>query len=180
MQEPEVQEPEVQEPEAQEPEAWLRGPLAGIHPLVMPVFFTYQMVREDLQRYLLPLTPGQVWQPRQGATIGFHVQHIAGSVDRITTYLMRESLTKLQLQTLAAEPFGVATADQLYQSLDDRLRSSEARLATIDPAAIYEARTVGRKALPTSVIGLIVHLAEHTQRHLGQTITLAKAARLAD
>ncbi len=66
---------------------------------------------------------------------------------------------------------------QLLASVDDSLRHSEERLRSIDPASIYDVRAVGRKALPTTVIGLIVHLAEHTQRHLGQAITLCKAVR---
>ena len=163
----------------QMPEPWLRGPLAGVHPLVMPVFFSYQMVREDLMRYVLPLKADQIWCDIQGATIGFHLKHIAGSVDRITTYLTRGTLTGSQLQALASERQGREAADVLYLQLDESLRDSESRLRTIDPAALYEARTVGRKGLPTTVVGLIVHLAEHTQRHLGQVITLCKAVRLA-
>jgi uncharacterized damage-inducible protein DinB len=159
------------------PEPWLRGPLAGVHPLVMPVFFSFAQVREDLAKHTQGLTDEQVWTVAGGTSVGFHLKHIAGSVDRITTYLLGSQLTEQQLQTLRQESVPDAGLTQLLAAVDDSLRDSEERLRSIDPASIYDVRAVGRKALPTTVIGLIVHLAEHTQRHLGQTITLCKAAR---
>ncbi|MDQ2777426.1 MAG: DinB family protein [Acidobacteriota bacterium] len=159
------------------PEPWLRGPLAGVHPLVMPVFFSFAQVREDLAKHTHGLTDEQVWTTAGGSSAGFHLKHIAGSVDRITTYLLGSQLTEQQLQSLRQESVPDAGLAQLLTSVDDSLRDSEERLRSIDPASIYDVRAVGRKALPTTVIGLIVHLAEHTQRHLGQAITLCKAAR---
>jgi uncharacterized damage-inducible protein DinB len=159
------------------PEPWLRGPLAGVHPLVMPVFFSFAQVREDLAKHTQGLTDEQVWTVAGGTSVAFHLKHIAGSVDRITTYLLGSQLTEQQLQTLRQESVPDAGLTQLLAAVDDSLRDSEERLRSIDPASIYDVRAVGRKALPTTVIGLIVHLAEHTQRHLGQTITLCKAVR---
>lgn len=43
--------------------------------------------------------------------------------------------------------------------------------------SLFEARTIGWKALPTNIIGLMFHIAEHTQRHTGQVITTAKIIR---
>jgi uncharacterized damage-inducible protein DinB len=159
------------------PEPWLRGPLAGVHPLVMPVFFSFAQVREDLAKHTQGLTDEQVWTVAGGTSVAFHLKHIAGSVDRITTYLLGSQLAEQQLQILRQESVPDAGLAQLLESVDDSLRDSEERLRSIDPASIYDVRAVGRKALPTTVIGLIVHLAEHTQRHLGQTITLCKAVR---
>ena len=159
------------------PEPWLRGPLAGVHPLVMPVFFSFAQVREDVAKHAQGLTDEQVWTTASGASVGFHLKHIAGSVDRITTYLLGSQLTEQQLQTLRQESAPDAGLAQLVALVDNSLHDSEERLRSIDPASLYDVRAVGRKALPTTVIGLIVHLAEHTQRHLGQTITLCKAAR---
>ncbi len=85
------------------PEPWLRGPLAGVHPLVMPVFFSFAQVREDLAKHAQGLTDEQVWTVAGGASVGFHLKHIAGSVDRITTYLLGSQLTEQQLQTLRQE-----------------------------------------------------------------------------
>lgn len=159
------------------PEPWLRGPIADVHPLIMPVFFSFEQVREDLNRYVRNLTAEQMWQPVDSGSVGFHLKHMAGSVDRLTTYLLGRQLSEEQLHSLEQEHAGGEDAAALLLQVDAALRSSEEQLKTIDPTALYDRRTVGRKALPTTVLGLIVHLAEHTQRHLGQTITLCKALR---
>jgi hypothetical protein len=160
------------------PEAWLRGPLPGVHPLVMPVFFTFVQVLEDLAKHMQGLSREQVWQSTNGtASLGFHIQHIAGSVDRLTTYLVGGQLSETQMQFMRQEGKGDMKVEELLRVLAAALRNSEERLRQIDPATLYEHREVGRKALPTTVIGLIVHLAEHTQRHLGQAITTAKMLR---
>ena len=108
---------------------------------------------------------------------GFHLRHIAGSVDRLTTYLVGEQLSEEQLHTLRQEEKGGPDADTLLRLIDGSLRASEDKLRRLDARSLYDARSVGRRALPTTVIGLIVHLAEHTQRHLGQAITTAKILR---
>jgi uncharacterized damage-inducible protein DinB len=54
------------------------------------------------------------------------------------------------------------------------LESAERVVRSIDPSTLAEARTVGRKRLPTTVVGLLTHIAEHTQRHVGQAVSAAK------
>ncbi len=159
------------------PEPWLRGPLEGVHPLIMPVFFSFSQVREDLPEHTRGLTSEQVWRPVPKSSVGFHLKHMAGSVDRLVTYLLGSSLSPEQLASLQHEHTPDQDLPQLLAALEATLRLAELRLKTLDPADLYQPRYVGRKALPTSVIGLIVHLAEHTQRHLGQTITLSKIVR---
>jgi hypothetical protein len=161
----------------EQPEPWLRGPIEGVHGLVMPVLFSFAQVREDLAKYVAGLTPEQIWRALDNASIGFHLTHLAGSVDRLTTYLMGNQLSPGQLRALRTEHEGAWDAATLLAHVDSALSECEARLLTIDPASLYDARVVGRKALPTTVLGLIVHLAEHTQRHLGQAVTLCKAVR---
>jgi uncharacterized damage-inducible protein DinB len=160
-----------------QPEPWLRGPIEGVDAAVMPVFFSFAQVREDLARYVTSLTSEQLWRKTSSGSIGFHLQHLAGSVDRLTTYLMGDQLSPAQLSALKDESEGAVDVPELLTRVDDALGDSERRLRTLDPASLYDARSVGRKALPTTVLGLIVHLAEHTQRHLGQVITLCKAAQ---
>ena len=159
-------------------EPWLRGPIEGVHPLVMPVFFSFEQVREDLARHTRNLSDEALWKhadpAKQGGTIGFHLKHLAGSVDRLTTYLLGNQLSREQLQTLAEESRPEGSLAELLELVNRALSSSEERLRSLDPATIFDARSVGRRALPTTVIGLLVHLCEHTQRHLGQAITLAK------
>ena len=159
-------------------EPWMRGPIPGVGPLVMPVFFSFQMVREDLARYTEGITQEQLWQQRGNiASLGFHLRHIPGSIDRLTTYLMNESLSAGQLAALKDEATPGATLPELLDALHASLAATEARLRTIDPTTIHDPRYIGRKRLPTTVLGLLVHIAEHTQRHLGQAITTAKLVR---
>jgi DinB superfamily len=156
----------------------LRGAIAGVEPLVMPLFFSFQQVREDLALHTAGLTDGDVWR-RFGplAPLGFQLRHIAGSVDRLTTYLMGEALSPAQLAFLKQETNPGASLAELLAGVDAALHHSEGRVATIDPATVHEPRSIGRKRLPTTVLGLLVHIAEHTQRHLGQAITTAKLLR---
>lgn len=157
------------------PEPWMRGPLEGVDPLVAPVFHSFTQVREDLSRYTAGLTDEQVWTAPAGAPpLGFHLRHIAGSVDRLTTYLMNEPLSDEQLAALKSESEPGASLGALLDEVDRALGESERRLRTIDPASIDEPRWIGRKRLPTTVLGLLVHIAEHSQRHLGQAITTAR------
>jgi len=144
----------------------------------MPVFFSYAQVREDLQKHTADLPDDRVWKPLTGNSLGFQLKHIAGSVDRITTYLMGQQLSAAQLDFLKRElhpPPGKLS--ELLTLVEQNLDKSQNQLHTLDPLSLYDPRAVGRRALPTTVIGLIVHLAEHTQRHLGQAITMAKLLR---
>ncbi len=156
----------------------MRGPLPGIDPMVAPVFYSFTLVRKDLARYTAGLSDEAVW--RQVGTLpslGFHLRHIAGSVDRLVTYLMGEQVTSEQIAYLKAEATPGATLAELLAGVDAALRQAEDRIRTIDPASIHEPRYIGRKRLPSTVLGLLVHVAEHTQRHLGQAITTAKLVR---
>ncbi len=155
----------------------MRGPIEGVHALVMPVFFSFAQVREDSAKYTAELSEEAVWRQIDGASLGFHLKHIAGSVDRLTTYLMGGQLSSRQLEALKHESEPQGSASELLASVNQQLARSEEQLRQLDPATLYDARSVGRRALPTTVLGLIVHLCEHTQRHLGQAITLAKMLR---
>jgi uncharacterized damage-inducible protein DinB len=157
------------------PEPWLRGALTDVHPLIMPVLFSFQQVREDLRTYAGDLSDEQVWRQLGGLpSLGFHLRHIAGSVDRLVTYLSGEQLSEEQLLFLRQEPSAGATLQELLRAIDASLDAAEVRVRSINPQTVYDARFVGRRKLPTTVVGLLVHLAEHTQRHLGQAITTAK------
>ena len=159
------------------PEPWLRGPIEGVHPLVMPVFFSFAQVREDLAKYAAGLSDEALWREIDGASLGFHLKHMAESVDRLTTYLMGGQLSPKQFEALKRESEPQGSAGELLAFMDEQLVRSEKQLRQLDPATLYDSRRVGRRALPTTVLGLIVHLCEHTQRHLGQAITLAKMLR---
>lgn len=161
------------------PEPWLRGPVEAVHPLVMPVFYTFTQVREELPQHVTGLTVEQVWtRPLDAAApVGYHLRHLAGSADRLTTYLMGQQLTSAQMDFLRHEADPGAGAEELLWEVNALLRGCEERLRTVKPESLYEPRGVGRRALPSTVLGLIVHISEHTQRHLGQAITTAKIIR---
>ena len=160
------------------PEPWLRGPIAGVHPLLAPVLYTFQQAREDLDRFTLGLSRTQVWAtPRGFGSVGFHLRHIAGSTDRLLTYLQGGELTVEQMAFLQAEHRGAGDGRQeLLSGVDEAFRKAEEVVRSLDPATLTEPRTVGRKRLPTTVAGLLTHIAEHTQRHVGQAISAAKLA----
>ena len=156
-------------------EPWLRGPIPGADPLILPVLHSFQQVREDLATHTAGVSDEAVWRSVEPLpTLGFQLRHIAGSVDRLTTYLMGEQVSPEQITVLKQESTPGARLAELLSAVDEALAASEARMRTIDPAAMFEPRFIGRKQLPSSVLGLLVHLAEHTQRHLGQAISTAK------
>jgi uncharacterized damage-inducible protein DinB len=143
----------------------------------MPVLFSFEQVREDLGRHTRGISDGQVWANTPGGTLGFQLKHLAGSIDRISTYLMGGTLSEAQLQQLSSESDGRGSLRELLAQVDTSLEQAEERLRQVDPTQLFDFRGVGRKSLPSTVIGLLVHLAEHTQRHLGQAITLAQVIR---
>jgi uncharacterized damage-inducible protein DinB len=158
----------------------MRGPIPGVHPLVAPVLYSFQQAREDLARYTEGLTYEQIWATPHGfGPVGFHLRHIAGSTGRLMTYLQGGALNPRQLEALRTEMEPAAAGrDALLALLDQSFRDAEAIVRSLDLSTLAEPRAVGRKRLPTTVIGLLTHIAEHTQRHVGQAISAAKLAAL--
>jgi len=160
------------------PEPWLRGPIEGVPAHLMPVFHSFAQVREDLALHTAGVKEEDVWR-RVGLlpSLGFQLRHIAGSVDRLVTYLMAAELTPEQIQFLKNESEPGATLGDLLAAVDAVLSDAETRIRAITPEALSEPRFIGKKRLPSTALGLLVHVAEHTQRHLGQSITTAKLVR---
>ena len=161
-----------------EPEVWLRGPLDGYHPMVTPVAHSLLQVRQDLARLQRTVTLDQLWaRPGGAASIGFHVRHTAGALDRLLTYARGEALSAPQLLFLAGEeapgdpPTPLSTLVIGVNAVIDR---SLAQLRAIEPDRLLDPRQVGRSKLPSTVLGLLVHAAEHSTRHMGQAITTAR------
>ena len=162
-------------------EVWLRGPVSGVPPLLQPVAHSLLQSREELQRVLSDLTPAELRaRPAGGASVEYHVRHAVGSLDRLTTYARGEALTEAQLAALSAEivpdpreDVGSRLVAAFLQAVDDVVH----QLSATADAQLLERRDVGRARLPSTVIGLLVHAAEHTQRHLGQLTTTARIVR---
>jgi hypothetical protein len=159
-------------------ELWLSGALKDVHPFIAPVLYSFQQAQEDLAAFSEGLTTEQVWQ-RHGnlAPLGFQLRHIAGSVERLTTYLEGKQLSDAQIQALKAEMTPGESLPELLAGIGKSFQAAEAVYRALDPARLEEPRGIGRKQLPTTVIGLLVHIAEHTQRHVGQAIVTAKLVR---
>jgi hypothetical protein len=125
----------------------------------------------------------QLWvRPAGVASPGFHLQHMRGVLDRLFTYARGEALTADQLRTLAAEGEPGAnppSPDDLVAAFDAQVERAVAQLRTTDPATLGDVRAVGRARLPSTVVGLLGHAAEHVQRHLGQLLVTARVARAA-
>jgi hypothetical protein len=163
---------------AQQPEVWLRGTVDGFPPMLMPVVHALLQVREDLTMLIEAVSPAHVWErPGGAASIGFHVRHTGGALDRLLTYARGESLSEAQRASLLAEgepgtppatlrDITVATLRTIDEALD-QVRST-------DVSRLLEERRVGRAGLPSNPLGLLFHAAEHSTRHAGQAITTAR------
>ena len=156
-------------------EPWLSGSHSAIHPCLRPLLFSLEQAQQDLRHWTLRLSEEQVWaQPLGLAPLGFQLRHIAGSVDRLFTYVEGNQLNERQLTALRSEMIPGASLSELLTEMDAVFQGVVQKVERLDAIAITENRGVGRKQLPTTVIGLLVHIAEHTQRHVGQAILTAK------
>jgi uncharacterized damage-inducible protein DinB len=163
-----------------EAEVWLRGPLRGVDPLLMPVAHTLIQVAEDAPRIVDGLSAEDLrLRPAGVASICFHLRHIAGSIDRLRTYARGEGLSEAQLKAAKEEatdpsvPSGAALAALVASAVDRALE----QVRSTSRSSLAEARKVGRAGLPSTVVGLLFHCAEHALRHSGQALTTARIVR---
>jgi uncharacterized damage-inducible protein DinB len=163
------------------PEPWLRGPLPGIPLLLQPAAHAFVMAREVVARAIDGLTSDQIWlEPGGAASVGFHVAHLSGSTDRLLTYARGERLSEAQRTALAAERTLTQdrpSADVLIERWQSTVAAALQQLAATDEARLLEARAVGKQQLPSTILGLTFHAAEHAARHTGQIVTTAKIVR---
>jgi uncharacterized damage-inducible protein DinB len=161
--------------ETRQPEPWLRGTLQEVPPVQRAVLHALELAGEDLQRWCGSLSDQQVnARPGELPPVAFHLRHIARSLDRLLTYAEGRELSELQLSALKTEMDPGATRDALFSELNSALAKSMVRILAFDAGQFAQIRVVGRKQLSTTVAGLLVHTADHTQRHVGQAVTTAK------
>jgi hypothetical protein len=162
-------------------EAWLSGPVAGVPPLLQPVAHMFLHTRDDARSALDGLSPEQIWaSPGGGASVGFHARHLVGALDRLLTYALGGQLDERQMAYLKreAEPGDPpADAATLLAELETAVARAIELLRETDEATVFEARAVGRRQIPTTVLGLLVHAGEHSARHAGQMITLGRVLK---
>ncbi len=160
------------------PEPWLRGTLTDVPPVQRAVLHALELAKEDIQRSCGDLSDSEVnVHPGNLASVAFHIHHMAGSIDRLLTYADGKALTPEQMIMVKQESSYQGNTHDLLAELNQALESAAVRIRAIPPETLSEARAVGRRQLPTTVAGLLVHVADHTQRHVGQAITTAKIVK---
>jgi uncharacterized damage-inducible protein DinB len=157
------------------PEPWLRGTLSDVPAVQRAVLHALQSAEEDLAKWCSGLTDGELHSRPAGlAPVAFQLRHIAGSVDRLLTYAEGRELTADQMQFLKSESSAGSTVCGALGEFSESMKVAADRVRRFTPDELELPRGVGRKHLPTTVGGLLVHVADHTQRHVGQAIITAK------
>lgn len=156
-------------------EPWLRGTLTEIDAVRRQVIHALELANEDVERWCVGLSDAEMnARPFGLASIAFHLRHIARSLDRLLTYAEGKALSGAQMDALTSEMEGGAFAEEVLAEVRAGLGEAHRRVLTISPVTYEEKRGVGRAMLPSTAAGLLVHCAEHTQRHVGQAVTTAK------
>lgn len=163
------------------PEVWLRGPLPDVPALLQPVAHSLLECREEAHEKLSDLSPADlIARPGGAGSVSFHLAHAMGSLDRLFTYARGEQLSDSQFAVLRAEPAAnerQTDVTTLMRQLDAAVERALVQLRGTPETDLLTPREVGRGKLPSTVLGLLFHAAEHTQRHLGQAVTTARIVR---
>lgn len=161
-------------------EWWQRGPIEGVPAALQPVAHILLQVRESVGELTTDMSEAE-WNARPAgvASCAFHLRHMAGVIDRLFTYARGESLSEAQFESLRHEgdPIAMAEVPAARQRLSDQVDAALGQLRRTEPETIGEHRAVGRGKLPSTVIGCLVHGAEHAMRHVGQLSVTSRVAR---
>jgi len=163
------------------PEVWLRGPLNDVPALLQPVAHALLQAREEVNEMMAGFPDDQLWIGVAGlASAGFHLQHLSGVLDRLFTYASGESLNDGQLKYLADEGKDHSkTTVELVDTFNKQIDKAITQLINTDETTLTDVRGVGRAQIPSTVIGLLMHSAEHTMRHVGQLLVTVKVIKTA-
>ncbi len=159
------------------PEVWMRGPIPGVPELLQPVAHALLQVKEETWELMGDFPWARLWvQPLGMASVAFHIRHICGVIDRMFSYADKQPLTEVQMDYLGAEAIEdlLLSKAELLMQLDMQVNKAIEALKRMPVADLTEPRGIGRKQIPTTLIGLLFHAAEHSQRHLGQLLVTAK------
>ncbi|MDB5136399.1 MAG: DinB family protein [Mucilaginibacter sp.] len=159
-------------------EVWLRGPLPGIPPLLQPVGHALLQAREEVNALMVNFPEIFLWvKPSGMASPAFHIQHLKGVLDRLFTYARGEALDESQLAYLEAEgrePNHECSVNNLVGAFNSQVDKAIKQLGQTNETSLTETRGVGRAHIPSTVIGLLTHAAEHTMRHVGQLLVTVR------
>ena len=164
-----------------QPEVWLRGPVTGVPAPLQPVAHAVLQAQEEVRALVQGFPDSLLWtKPAGVASVGFHLQHIAGVLDRLFTYARGEPLTPSQIDALRREgtsPQSGVSVEDLVRAFERAVSAAIEQLRATQEASLAQGREVGRARLPSTVLGLLVHAAEHTQRHVGQLLVTVRVQR---
>lgn len=157
-------------------EVWLRGPVDGVAPVLQPAAHALIQANEEVAELATGLSGEFLWSHHGGATAGFHLLHLAGALDRLFTYARGEALNDVQKTAARAEaqPHPDLDGAALAAIVDRAVSAALDQLRRTDPGSVFDERKVGRAGLPSTVLGLLFHGAEHSTRHAGQFISTVK------
>ena len=158
------------------PEVWLRGPIEQVPPLLQPVAHTLTQAAEEVKKIMEDFPDKLLWKrPAEVASPGFHLQHITGVIDRLSTYAQGELLSESQMMYLQGEGKETSiTSQELVHQFEEKVNNLIKLLQATDETTLTAYRSVGRKALPSTVMGLLFHTADHTMRHVGQLLVTVR------
>lgn len=160
-------------------EPWLRGTHTEVPAAARAVLHALDLALDDLTRWTAGLTNAELHSQPLGLTsIAFHLRHIARSTDRILSYAEGKQLSAEQLSALKAEQTGEETLAELLAEVEVAFSNAAERIRVLATADLETPRGVGRKQLPTSIGGALIHVADHTQRHVGQVVTTDKVLKM--
>jgi len=158
----------------------MRGPVPDVPPLLQPVAHALLQAKEEIARYMDGFDDQRLWEKPAGmASVGFHLQHVAGVVDRLFTYALDKPLSEAQFEYLRGEGVETAaiTGKELVAGFEKQVEEAIAQLKRTDERQLTHIRYLGRKRIPTTLMGLLFHAAEHAQRHVGQLLVTVKILR---
>ena len=166
-------------------EVWQRGPVKDVPVLLLPVAHALLQAEEEIEELMHDFPDDLLWhRPADVASPAFHLQHLSGVLDRVFTYARNEPLTEHQLKQLYDEdvsPQKNVTGVLLMERFYNQIQIALLQLKNTNEETLTDYRGVGKKQLPSTVIGLLVHAAEHTMRHVGQlsvTVKILKSSNL--
>ncbi len=159
-------------------EPWLRGTHADVPAVGRAVLHAFDLALDDLTKWTEGLTDADVHAHPLGLPpVGFHLRHIARSADRLLSYAEGSQLSPDQLTALRGEQAGEESLAALLAEVEVSFSHAADRVRALAAAKFETFRGVGRKQLPTSIGGALIHVADHTQRHVGQVVTTAKVLK---
>lgn len=162
---------------SKQPEVWLRGPLTDMPALLQPIAHALLQAREEINEWMVDFPDELLWErPAEVASVGFHLQHLTGVLDRLLTYASDNQLNEKQLEYLSLEGkvnSSIKTSE-LVEAFNKQVDKALEQLRSTSENSLTEPREVGRAKLPSTVIGLLVHAAEHTTRHVGQLLVTVR------